>query len=41
VPLEDPSLRWLQWKDNEFVPFAPPVVGQVVKLEPTGLKFWD
>lgn len=32
VPLEDPSLRWLQWKDNRFIPFTPPAVGQTVTL---------
>jgi hypothetical protein len=30
--LEDPSLRWLQHKDNTFVPFTPPAVGQKVVL---------
>ena len=27
VPLEDPSLRWLHWKNLEFLPFTPPAVG--------------
>ncbi len=32
VPLEDKSLRWLQWKDNRFIPFAPPKVGELITL---------
>lgn len=32
VPLEDPSLRWLQWRDGRYVPFVPPPVGDRVKL---------
>ena len=32
VPLEDPSLRWLQWKDGRSIPFTPPRVGQTVTL---------
>ncbi len=32
VPLEDPSLRWRQWKDRDFVPFTPPPVGDSIKL---------
>ncbi len=32
VVLEDPSLRWLQYKDKTFVPFTPPAVGQRVVL---------
>jgi hypothetical protein len=32
VPLEDPSLRWLCYKDGEFVPFTPPAVGETVVL---------
>jgi len=32
VPLEDPSLRWLCWREGAFVPFTPPAVGQTVKL---------
>ena len=30
VPLEDPSLRWIQWRDGAFRPFVPPAVGQAV-----------
>lgn len=32
VPLEDPSLRWLRWKDGAFIPFVPPGVGETVRL---------
>ena len=32
VPLEDTSLRWLNWKDDMFQPFAPPAVGETVVL---------
>jgi hypothetical protein len=32
VPLEDPSLSWLQWKDNRYVSFHPPKVGESVTL---------
>jgi hypothetical protein len=33
VPLEDPSLRWLQYKDGSFIPFSPPAVGENVVLQ--------
>ncbi|UCE60812.1 MAG: hypothetical protein JSU63_03495 [Phycisphaerales bacterium] len=32
VPLEDPSLRWLQWQAGKFIPFDPPDVGKTVTL---------
>ncbi len=32
VPLEDASLRWVQWEDGVFVPFDPPPVGETVSL---------
>ena len=32
VPLEDPSLRWLQWKEGVYVPFVLPDVGERVKI---------
>jgi hypothetical protein len=32
VPLEDPALIWLQWREGSFVPFQPPPVGQTVEL---------
>lgn len=40
VPLEDPSLRWLQWKEGEFIPFIPPAVGQTISLAPAVPVFW-
>jgi hypothetical protein len=33
VPLEDPSLRWLQYKDGSFIPFTPPAIGENVILQ--------
>ncbi len=30
VPLEDPSLRWLQLEDNTYVPFVMPAIGKTV-----------
>ena len=32
VPLEDDSLRWLQWIEGSFVPFTPPAIGETLKL---------
>jgi hypothetical protein len=37
VPLEDPSLRWLQYKDGAFVPFTPPAIGQSMVLKAENL----
>ncbi len=37
VALEDPSLRWLQYKNGNFVPFTPPVIGQSVVLQAENL----
>ncbi|UCG58532.1 MAG: hypothetical protein JSU70_03285 [Phycisphaerales bacterium] len=38
VPLEDPSLRWLQYEDRDFTPFTPPDIGESVILKaPTPL----
>lgn len=34
VALEDPSLRWLQYKDGAFVTFVPPPVGESIELPP-------
>ena len=34
VPLEHASLRWLWWKDGEYLPFTPPAVGTTVELDP-------
>ena len=33
VPLEDPSLRWLNWEDDRFVDFHIPAVGDSVVLK--------
>jgi hypothetical protein len=33
VPLEDPSLRWLQYKNGSFVPFTPPAIGENMVLQ--------
>jgi hypothetical protein len=30
--LDDPSLRWLQWKDSAYAPFEPPEIGETVVL---------
>jgi hypothetical protein len=32
IPLEDDSLRWLQWdwKSNSYTPFTPPAIGETV-----------
>ena len=32
VPLEDNSLKWLQWKDCSYEAFSPPLVGKSVLL---------
>jgi hypothetical protein len=40
VPLEDPSLRWLQYKDGSFVPFTPPAIGENVVLK-SEKPFWN
>jgi hypothetical protein len=32
--LDDPSLRWLAWRDGGYVPFAVPGVGEAVELPP-------
>jgi hypothetical protein len=31
-PLDDPSLKWLQWdwKKNAYAPFTPPAFGETV-----------
>jgi hypothetical protein len=34
VPLEDPSLRWLRWKEGVYVPFEIPEVGESILLPP-------
>jgi hypothetical protein len=32
VPLEDASLRWLGFRDGQFVTFQPPAVGEQIDL---------
>jgi len=32
VPLEDPSLRWVVWQGDRFVPFTPPAVGRSLAI---------
>jgi len=39
VPLEHPSLRWLQWKDGVLAPFVPPAIGETVRLKPRPPSF--
>ena len=34
VALEDPSLRWMSWKDGAYVPWTPPAVGQTDEFSP-------
>ena len=36
VPLEDPSLRWVVFKDKTYVPFAPPKIGETVAVQGPG-----
>jgi hypothetical protein len=40
VDLEDPSLRWLQWRRGVYVPFEPPPVGESVVLPEVVLPLW-
>ncbi len=39
VPLEHPSLRWLQWKDGVLATFVPPAIGETVRLKPRPPSF--
>jgi hypothetical protein len=32
--LEDPSLRWMIWRDGTYMPWSPPAIGATVKLQP-------
>ncbi|MHC4623653.1 MAG: hypothetical protein ACYS4W_07090 [Planctomycetota bacterium] len=44
VPLEDSSLRWLQYKNGQFVPFYPPAAGESMELageNPFGNLAWN
>ena len=34
APLEDDSLRWLIWRDGDYVDFTPPPIGEHVILHP-------
>ncbi len=36
VPLEDPSLYWLQMDGFSYIPFTPPPMGETVVLNPSG-----
>ncbi len=40
VPLEDPSLKWLQYIDQSFVPFTPPEIGTSATL-PAPPSMWN
>jgi hypothetical protein len=40
VPLEDASLRWLQWKDDGYMPFTPPPIGDTVRLPAPRMFVW-
>jgi hypothetical protein len=45
TPLEDPSLRWLAWRDSYPEPFVPPPIGSSVTLPaqhplPVDRMFW-
>jgi hypothetical protein len=40
VPLEDPSLRWMQWHEGRFVPFPLPAIGETVELRPRIMALW-
>lgn len=39
VPLEHPSLRWLQWRDGALAPFTPPARGHRMELRPSAPSF--
>jgi hypothetical protein len=32
VPLDDSSLRWLQWNENRLERFTLPAVGETIRL---------
>jgi hypothetical protein len=40
VDLEDPSLRWLQWRNGVYVPFEPPAIGETVVLPEVIFPLW-
>jgi hypothetical protein len=33
VPLDDPSLRWVQWNGKALVAFHPPAIGESIRVE--------
>ncbi|MEW6237875.1 MAG: hypothetical protein AB1656_21010 [Candidatus Omnitrophota bacterium] len=37
VPLDEASMRWMQWKNGVYVPFVPPSIGQTITLSPVTL----
>ena len=39
TPLEDPSLHWVQWKDDRYQPWQPPGVGGTTDLPAAVLQF--
>jgi hypothetical protein len=41
VPLEDPSLRWLVWRDRAYRSFAPPAVGHTLTIPAERFAFGD
>ncbi len=40
IPLEDPGLVWLHWKDDRFQPFTPPPVGTTIELRAGMPSLW-
>jgi hypothetical protein len=40
VPLEDPSLRWLQWTAGNFVAFTPPAIGSSIEIRQPPPLLW-
>lgn len=41
VPLEDPSLRWVVWRDGAYRAFTPPPVGGSVTIPAESFAFGD
>ncbi len=40
VPLEDASLRWLQWQNDTLVPFSLPSINETRQLPAPKLTYW-
>jgi hypothetical protein len=40
VPLEDPSLRWLQWQKDTLIPFSLPSINETRQLPAPELAYW-